>query len=111
MVRLGDVIRVPQEKIAEYVKVHDEIWPRIEELMRKANIENFTIFYRDGYLFKYYEYTGEDFAADMKILDDDEEHQRWIEYTKQFQIPVDTAAPDEWWAPMKEVYHLKEEAL
>ena len=109
MKRYADVIRVPEEKIAEYTKVHDEIWPHIEELMIKAHIENFTIFYRDGMLFKYYEYTGDNFEADMKTLDVDEEHCRWIEYTKQFQIPVDTAEANEWWAPMREVYHLKEE--
>lgn len=108
MKRFADIICVPPDKIQEYTKVHDEIWPHIEELMRNANIKNFTIFYRDGYLFKYYEYCGTDYEKDMKSLDMDEEHQRWIAYTKQFQIPVDTAESGEWWSPMQEVYHLDE---
>lgn len=108
MRRYADVIRVPEEKIEEYKRVHDQIWPSIVEKMRDANINNFTIFYRDGYLFKYYEYIGEDFEADMKKLEGDKEHDRWLEYTAQFQIPVETASEDEWWVPMKEVFHLQD---
>ena len=45
MQRFGDVIRVPAEKYAEYVEKHDNIWPSIVEMMRQANIVNFTIFH------------------------------------------------------------------
>ena len=62
--------------------------------------------YRDGYLFKYFEYTGDDYEADMQVLAEDEEHQRWLEFTAVCQKPVDSAKEDEWWAPMKEIFHL-----
>ena len=106
MQRFGDVIRVPADRYAEYVDKHDHIWPNIVELMRQAHIENFTIFYRDGYLFKYFEYTGDDFVADMKLLDENEEHKRWLAYTAVCQQPVESAKDGEWWAGMKEIFHI-----
>ena len=106
MQRFADVIRVPAEKYAEYVEKHDNIWPSIVEMMRQANIVNFTIFHRDGYLFKYYEYVGDDFEADMKKMNDIPEHQRWLAYTAVCQQPVETAAEGEWWAPMEDIFHI-----
>ena len=106
MKRFGDVIRVPKEKYLEYVEKHDNIWPSIVEKMKEAHIENFTIFHRDGYLFKYFEYTGNDYDADMKKLAEDEEHRYWLEYTAVCQQPIDTAKDDEWWAAMEEIFHI-----
>ncbi len=106
MQRFADVIRVPAEKYAEYVEKHDHIWPNIVEMMRQAHIENFTIFHRDGYLFKYFEYTGDDFQADMEKLNSYEEHSRWLEFTAVCQQPVETAKENEWWAPMEEIFHI-----
>lgn len=106
MQRFGDVIRVSPGKYAEYVEKHDHIWPSIVEMMRQAHIENFTIFYRDGYLFKYYEYTGDNYDADMAKLSDNEEHQKWLDFTAVCQQPVDSAKEGEWWAPMNEIFHI-----
>ena len=105
MKRFGDVIRVPAEKYAEYVEKHDHIWPEIVEMMRRAHIENFTIFHRDGYLFKYFEYTGDDYEADMKKLDN-ERHRQWLEFTAVCQQPVESAEEGQWWAPMDEIFHI-----
>lgn len=106
MQRFGDVIRVPAEKYAEYVEKHDNIWPSIVEMMRQANIVNFTIFHRDGYLFKYYEYVGDDYEADMAKLNAIEEHQKWLDFTAGCQQPVDSAKEGEWWAPMEDIFHV-----
>ena len=107
MKRFADVIRVPAERYAEYIEKHDHIWPSIVQMMNKAHIENFTIFHRNGYLFKYYEYTGDDYEADMKTLSDNEEHQRWLEFTAVCQEPVETAEEGQWWAPMEEIFHIQ----
>lgn len=106
MQRFGDVIRVPAEKYAEYVEKHDNIWPSIVEMMRQAHVENFTIFHRDGYLFKYYEYTGDDYEADMKKLNDNELHQQWLAFTAVCQKPVEFAKEDEWWSSMDDIFHI-----
>lgn len=57
-------------------------------------------------MFKYYEYSGNNYEADMKRLENDEENQRWLEFTAVCQKPVSTAEKHEWWAPMKLIFHL-----
>lgn len=106
MVRYADIIQVADGKLEEYLEKHRNIWPGIVEKMRAAHIENFTIFHRDGILFKYYEYTGDNYDEDMKRLAEDSENQRWLQYTAVCQKPVATAQEDQWWAPMQEIFRL-----
>ena len=37
-------------------------------MIHKCNIRNYTIFYRDGYLFSYLEYIGDDWEGDIRKL-------------------------------------------
>lgn len=106
MQRFGEVIKVKPEKYEEYRKLHDEIWPVIVELQKEAHMQNFTIFYRDGYLFKYFEYVGDDFEADMKKLAENEENKRWLTFTDPCQTPVESVREGEWWAPMENIFHI-----
>lgn len=105
MQRFGEVIKVRPEKYEEYCRLHDNIWPEIVELLKKANLQNFTIFYRDGYLFKYFEYTGEDYESDMKMLNESEINRKWLSFTDPCQMPVDSAESGVWWAPMENIFH------
>ncbi len=106
MQRFGEVIKVKPEKYEEYKKLHNKIWPGIVEKQKEANMQNFTIFYRDGYLFKYFEYVGNDYEADMKKLAADEENRRWLTFTDNCQTPVDGVREGEWWAPMENIFHI-----
>ncbi|KPL16711.1 MAG: L-rhamnose 1-epimerase [Bacteroides sp. SM1_62] len=106
MVRYGWVIKVKPEKLEEYKHLHANPWPEINSMIKVCNISNYSIYYRDGYLFSYFEYSGADFDADMKKMAADPKTQEWWELTNPCQEPVETAAEGEWWAPMEEVYHL-----
>ena len=106
MKRFGEVIKVKPEKFEEYKKLHKEIWPSIVQKQKEANMQNFTIFYRDGYLFKYFEYVGDNYEEDMKKLAADEENKRWLTFTDPCQEPVETAGEQEWWAPMENIFHI-----
>lgn len=105
MQRYGHVIKVKLEKLEEYKRLHAAVWPEVLDMIRQCNIRNYTIFYRDGYLFSYYEYVGRDHAADMAKMRADPTTQRWWTFTDPCQEPVQTAAPGEWWAGMEEVFH------
>lgn len=106
MTRHGDVIRLRPEMEAEYRRLHAAVWPTVLEQIARSGIRNYTIFLRDGYLFSYFEYVGDDFEADMARMAADPETQRWWTFTDPCQQPVDTAAPGEHWAPMEEVFHV-----
>ena len=105
MKRYGSVINVVPEKLEEYKRLHAAVWPGVLEMIKKCNINNYSIYYKDGYLFSYYEYTGNDYAADMAKMAADPETQRWWSVCEPCQQPLETRAPGEWWANMEEVFH------
>ena len=106
VMRYGSVIRVKPGKLEEYKALHAHPWPGINRKLKELHIRNYSIYYRDGYLFSYFEYTGSDFEADMARMAADSLTREWWKLTDPCQIPVETAAEGEWWAPMEEVYHL-----
>jgi L-rhamnose mutarotase len=104
--RVASVIRLRPEKEEEYRRIHASVWPGVLDTLRKANITNYSIFLRDGQLFSYLEYTGDDYEADMAGIAADQTTQSWWLVTAPCQEPVASAAPGEWWAPATEVFHL-----
>lgn len=104
--RYGSVIKVKPEKLDYYKKLHANPWPGVNKMIRECNIQNYSIYLKDDYLFSYFEYTGDDFEADMEKMAQDPETQRWWMETDPCQIPLSTAKEGEKWASMEEVYHL-----
>jgi len=105
MKRYGSVLKVVPEKLDEYKQLHAAVWPGVLEMIKQCNIRNYSIYYKDGYLFGYYEYIGDDYAADMAKMAADSETQRWWSVCKPCQQPLETRMPGEWWAEMEEVFH------
>ncbi|WP_316845666.1 L-rhamnose mutarotase [Pedobacter psychrodurus] len=110
VVRYGTVTGLKPEKIADYKKLHAAAWPAVLKKISDCNIRNYSIYLKeiDGkpYLFSYFEYTGKDFAADMKKMAADTTTQRWWKETAPMQVPLpDAAAKGETWSSMEEVFH------
>ena len=105
MERHGSVIKVRPEKLAEYKRYHARVWPEILDMITKCNIRNYSIYHKDGYLFSYFEYVGDDFAADMKKMAADPKTQEWWAVMEPMQQPLETRVRGEWWADMEEVFH------
>ncbi|ODT66454.1 MAG: hypothetical protein ABS75_27135 [Pelagibacterium sp. SCN 63-23] len=108
MKRYGSVIGLQADQIAEYKRLHAEVWPAVLKRIKASNISNYSIFLREpeNLLLSYFEYTGTDFAADMAAMAADPETQRWWSVCDPMQIPLDTRAEGEWWASAEEVFHL-----
>lgn len=105
MKRYGMVIRVRPEKLEEYKRLHAAVWPDVLKMISDCNIQNYSIYFKDGLLFSYFEYTGEDFDADMAAIANDKETLRWWDVCKPCLIPFDGLPPGECWAPMEEVFY------
>ena len=105
MERFGWIIRVLPEKLEEYKRLHQEVWPAVLKTIRNCNIRNYSIFHRDGTLFGYMEYIGDNYKADMDRMALDPVTQEWWQLTAPCQARVETAAPEDWWAPLEEVFH------
>lgn len=108
MRRMGMVIAVRPEKLEEYKALHAAPWPLMNAALTEAHIRNYSIFLREpeNLLFGYWEYTGQDFAADMAGLAGQEVTKAWLALTDACQRPLDSAAPGEMWSFLPEVFHL-----
>jgi L-rhamnose mutarotase len=105
--RVGMVIKIKPECIEEYKAVHADSNYGVRDLLIEANMRNFSIFLHqldDGnwYEFGYYEYTGDDFEADMAKLDKHPRNIEWLKVCDPMQIPLEGYDS---WAEMEQVYY------
>jgi L-rhamnose mutarotase len=103
--RVGMVIGIKPEKIAEYKELHADSNPGVRDLLTKYHMHNFSIYLHeiDGkyYEFGYYEYTGKNFEADMAKLDAEPRNKEWLSICDPMQIPLEGYDS---WAEMELVY-------
>lgn len=105
MRRYGMIIRLRPEAEAAYREHHAAMWPAVLDTITKCNIRNYSIFLRDGMLFGYLEYVGQDYVADMRKMAADPATQRWWAIMEPMQQPLENRGEGEWWAAMEEVFH------
>ncbi len=79
--RVAQVVRLRPEHEAEYRRLHRQVWPSVLRTLTAAHVTNYSIFLRDGLLFAYFEYTGDDFAADQARIAADPQTRRWCSPT------------------------------
>ena len=80
----------------EYIRRHNEIWPELVEVLKKAGIVNYTIWNTGNELFGYYECEkGADYAA--RVQAESPVVDRWNAYMKDVMVmemdPVTGAQP------------------
>lgn len=107
MKRYGSVIGLKPEAIAEYKRLHADVWPKVLKQIQNSNIRNYSIYLKEpeNIMFAYFEYVGTDYDADMKAMAADPTTQEWWSVCEPLQAPLDTRKPGEWWASMEEVFH------
>jgi len=110
--RFGWVTGVKPEKVGYYKKLHASPWPAVTTMIKKCHIRNYSIYLAElepgkYYLFSYLEYTGSDFAADMKLMAADPETRRWWKETDPCQKPPATKKGAGIWMDMERVFFLE----
>jgi L-rhamnose mutarotase len=106
--RFGMVIGLRPERVADYKRLHADVWPGVLDAMRRNGWSDFDIFLKEpeNLLFGTFKFTGTDFAASARAIGADPETQRWLLETDPCQAPFDTRKPGEWWACMENVFHM-----
>ena len=102
------VIRLKPDRVAQYRRLHADVWPGVLDAMRRNGWRNFDIFLKEpeNLLFGTFEYHGNDFAAAAQAIGTDPETQRWLRETDPCQEPFATRRPGEWWAYMDNIFHM-----
>jgi L-rhamnose mutarotase len=106
MRRIGMVMGIRPDKIEEYKRLHAAAWPGVLAKISDCNMKNFSIFLREpeNLLFAYFEYHGNDLAADSARMAADPITQQWWTECNPCQQPFESRGEGEWWASMEPVF-------
>ena len=93
--------------IAEYRRLHQQVWPEITRSIRDAGIENMEIYLLGTRLFMIME-VNEKFSFERKAESDkaSAKVQEWEELMWKFQQPLPQAQPGEKWVRMERIFKL-----
>jgi L-rhamnose mutarotase len=104
--RVGMVIELRPDRLDEYRRLHADDNPGIRDLTEKYHMRNFSIFLQEidsrWYEFGYYEYTGDNFDADMAELAKEPRNVAWLNVCDAMQIPLPGASS---WTDMERVFY------
>ena len=106
MQRMGGVLRLKPEALETYTIAHAAVWPEVLSAIYAANIRNYSIYHKDGFLFSYFEYHGTNYALDSERMATNPVVQKWWAIMEPLQDPLPSRQPGEWWAQMDEVFHV-----
>lgn len=105
MQRVCFLLKVRQERMAEYVERHREVWPEMLDALRETGWHNYSLFLRDdGLLIGYLE--TPDFQAALDGMAGREINERWQNDMAPFFETLDGRHADESMVPLQEVFHL-----
>lgn len=106
--RFGSLIKLKPEWEERYIILHKHTFPGVLDRICKSNIRNYSIFLRDGMLFSFFEYIGNDYDGDIAEIGRDEVTKEWWKLTDPMQEPLGTRKEGEWWASMEEIFYWSE---
>jgi L-rhamnose mutarotase len=106
MKRVGFLLKVKKDKIPEYKKHHEAVWPDMLDALRRTGWHNYSLFMRDdGLLFGYFE-AEDNFKASLDGMAKEEINTKWQEFMAPYFESLGGARPDETMQELVEVFHL-----
>ncbi len=113
MKRYGRVVGIKESDIKKYKAAHADVCPEVLEEIKKANIQNYSIYLHQldngmWYLFSHFEYTGNDLMSDMAGMGDNPKMKEIWQLCRPYFTPLenreDKSIP---WSMMEEVFYLQ----
>jgi L-rhamnose mutarotase len=105
MRRVCFLLKVRQDRLEEYRRAHERVWPEMLDALRETGWRNYSLFLRDdGLLVGYLE--TDDFDAALAGMAATEVNARWQNEMAPYFEDLEGAAPDTGMVPLTEVFHL-----
>ncbi|MFI0453299.1 L-rhamnose mutarotase [Actinomadura sp. 6N118] len=105
MRRVCFLLKVRQDRLEEYRRAHERVWPEMLDALRETGWRNYSLFLReDGLLVGYLE--TDDFAAALAGMAATDVNARWQNEMAPYFEDLDGTAPDTGMVPLTEVFHL-----
>jgi L-rhamnose mutarotase len=104
--RVGFLLKVRQDMIAEYKRHHEAVWPEMQEALQRTGWRNYSLFIRpDGMLFGYFE-ADESFEASLAGMAREEVNARWQAFMAPYFEGLGVTHADRMMEELEEVFHL-----
>lgn len=104
MKRFLRMAKVRPDAITEYIERHANAPATLLRALSAACIQNYSIAEKDGTLISFFEYTGENFEADMQILKNNPASEAWNQELECYFIHGEEEAC---WEEFHEVFHME----
>ena len=104
MKRVGFLLQVKKDRIAEYKKHHEAVWPEMLDALRRTGWRNYSLFMRDdGLLFGYFE-AEESFEASLAGMTQEDINLKRQEFMGPYFESI-SGRPDQNMITLEEVFH------
>jgi len=107
MQRIASVIHLRPEMKATYLELHHNPPLEVLEILKRAGVQNYSIFLHGDLLFSYLEFTGDDWNAAQLEIAADPATGAWWRRTDPCQRPLEGAPEGAWWTQMPSVFFLE----
>jgi len=105
MQRVCFILKVKPEKVAEYRKAHEAVWPEMREALSRRGWHNYSLFLReDGTLVGYVE--TPDFRKAVAGMQEEPVNARWQATVKDLFEELPAGAADTSMRPLERVFYL-----
>lgn len=100
-------LQIREEKMDEYVKSHEAVWPEMLAALSQTGWTNYSLFLdrTDGSLIGYLETPS--LAAAKAGMEKREINAKWQAEMAQYFVALEGKRPDEGFLQLEEVFHLK----
>ena len=106
MPRIGFLLKVRKDRLAEYKERHRTVWPEMLAALRETGWRNYSLFLSpDGLLFGYLE--TDDFEKALAGMAQRDVNARWQADMAPFFEHLEGRRPDEGSVRLEEVFHLE----
>ena len=105
MQRICFTLQVKPERLDEYRRRHEDVWPQMQQALRDAGWTNYSLFVReDGLLIGYLE--TPDWDAARRQMAETEVNARWQASVGDLFQELGDRQADDAMTPLPEVFHL-----
>jgi len=105
MQRVCFLLQVKKDKLEEYKKYHEAVWPEMLDALRETGWHNYSLFLRDdGLLIGYLE--TPDFQKAVEGMQKKDINTRWQRMMAPYFENIGAKKADTSMAPLEEVFHL-----
>ena len=105
--RYGMAVRLKDEKRQYYIDNHANVWPEVLEELKKINVQNYSIFLKEDFMFGYLEYSGNDFDGDMGKMQQIPIVDKWTKLMIDCFNPFPNNDDNESWVMMDQIFFME----